>query len=370
MDTKRASYQSYNNKQQQQRHKKEIGDYWLGKTIGRGASGRVKLGIHKVTGEKVAIKMIARSQLMSSNTTTKSVQRELAVLQLLHHPHLVELKQVLQDSSYVYFILEYMEGGELFHILAEKGKFKESDARSLFSQMVSALAWCHSHHICHRDLKPENILLDKSKKNIKIADFGMAAMNTCLKTSCGSPHYASPEIVKGQSYDGVTTDVWSLGVILYALLSGHLPFDDESISRLLGKIKTGKYRSLPKSLSSEAKDLIKKMLIVDTTKRITMNEILNHPWLNKYFHDTYPNYNDPLQQSYLIPPMISHYLDLDGRIWETLKVLWRDLRQEEIIQALTSKGSNLQKLTCHLLQQRTKRLEQDEWIKKLDCKYK
>ncbi|KAI8335534.1 kinase-like domain-containing protein [Chlamydoabsidia padenii] len=339
------------------RQKKDIGEYWLGKTIGRGASGRVKLGIHKHTGEKVAIKMIARSHLVSSITTAKAVQRELAVLQLLHHPHLVELKQVLQDSFYVYFIMEYLEGGELFHILAEKGKFKETDARALFYQMVSGLAWCHAHHICHRDLKPENILLDKSKKQIKIADFGMAAMNTSLKTSCGSPHYASPEIVKGKAYDGTCTDVWSLGVILFALLSGHLPFDDENMGRLLGKIKTGRYRPLPHSLSNEAKHLVKKMLVVEPHKRITMNEILNHPWLAlspSASHQHHPRVNQTLEA-----PMISHTLDLEGRIWETLKVLWRDLRQEEIIRALSSHGFNLQKLTCLLLEQRASRMEHE-----------
>ncbi|RCH77764.1 hypothetical protein CU098_004956, partial [Rhizopus stolonifer] len=177
--------------------KKEIGDYVLGKTIGRGASGRVKLGIHKHTGERVAIKMISRSHLLSSSTTSKSVQRELAVLQLLHHPNLVDLYQVLQDSSYVYFVMEYLEGGELFHYLAKRGRLDESEARLLFIQLITALNWCHAHHISHRDLKPENILLDKENKKLKIADFGMAALqpyNTLLKTSCGSPHYASPEI--------------------------------------------------------------------------------------------------------------------------------------------------------------------------------
>ncbi|KAI8343069.1 kinase-like domain-containing protein [Chlamydoabsidia padenii] len=342
------------------RQKKDIGDYWLGKTIGRGASGRVKLGYHKHTGEKVAIKMIARSHLLSSTATAKSVQRELAVLQLLHHPHLVELKQVLQDSSYVYFVMEYLEGGELFQMLAEKGKFKESDAKSLFYQMVSGLAWCHAHYICHRDLKPENILLDKSKKWIKIADFGMAAMNTGLKTSCGSPHYASPEIVKGKAYDGTCTDVWSLGVILFALLSGHLPFDDENMGRLLGKIKSGKYRPLSNSLSSEARHLVKRMLVVEPHNRITMNEILCHPWLTST-STPHLTLADPMNTWILEAPIINHSLDLEGHVWETLKVLWKDLRQEDIIHALASNGSNLQKLTCLLLQQRAKRIDQEEW---------
>ncbi|KAI8073185.1 kinase-like domain-containing protein [Gongronella butleri] len=341
------------------RYKKEIGDYWLGKTIGRGASGRVKIGYHKHTGQKVAIKMIARSQLSSSHSTSRSVQRELAILQLVYHPHLVDLKQVLQDNMYVYFVMEYMEGGELFQILAERGRFKENDARFLFYQMATGLAWCHDHHICHRDLKPENILLDKSKKRIKIADFGMAAMNSSLKTSCGSPHYASPEIVMGKAYDGTPTDVWSLGVILFALLSGHLPFDDENMPRLLEKIKLGRYRPLPSGISNEAKDLVRKMLVVDPARRIKLIDILRHPWLSSFGHKAPLS---PLQDPVLIPPMLTDALDLDGRIWETLKVLWHDWKPEHIVKALYATGPNLQKLTCHLLQQRHLRLEdEEEW---------
>lgn len=132
--------------------------------------------------------MISRSHLTASSITSKSVQRELAVLQLLHHPNLIDLRQVLQDTSNVYFVMEYLEGGELFHVLAERGRLPENEARHLFSQLVTALDWCHNHYISHRDLKPENILLDKEKKNLKIADFGMAAMqqpNALLRTSCG-----------------------------------------------------------------------------------------------------------------------------------------------------------------------------------------
>ncbi|KAI9269640.1 kinase-like domain-containing protein [Helicostylum pulchrum] len=348
--------------------KKEIGDYILCRTIGRGASGRVKLGIHKQTGEKVAIKMISRSQLTASSSTAKSVQRELAVLQLLHHPHLIDLRQVLQDTQYVYFVMEYLEGGELFHVLAERGRLHESEARHLFIQLVTALTWCHAHQISHRDLKPENILLDKEKKNLKIADFGMAAMqplNALLRTSCGSPHYASPEIVRGKRYDGTATDVWSCGAILYAMMTGHLPFDDEHMGRLLAKIKTGRYRTLPDYLSTDARDLIKRMLVVDPAKRMTMAEILNHPWLtNKSFLGTelrflqQPSLEfDPVSDPQLQNPLITSSADLDGRIWETLKVLWREKSDEEIINSLTTQGCNVQKLTCKLLQERSWRLE-------------
>ncbi|OAD72168.1 hypothetical protein PHYBLDRAFT_5776, partial [Phycomyces blakesleeanus NRRL 1555(-)] len=249
-------------------------DYWLGKTIGRGASGRVKLGIHRRTGELVAVKMIARSQLVSSSSTSRSVQRELAVLQLLYHPNLVELRQVLQDTFYVYFVMEYVQGGELFQVLSDRGRLPETEVRALFSQLMTGLSWCHSHHICHRDLKPENILLDKDKKNIKIADFGMSSIispGDLLRTSCGSPHYASPEIIKGTPYDGRATDIWSTGVILYVLLTGHLPFDDPNMGRLLSKIKTGRYRRLPKYLSDEARDLLQRLLVVDPKERMTVS---------------------------------------------------------------------------------------------------
>ncbi|KAI8878469.1 Pkinase-domain-containing protein, partial [Backusella circina FSU 941] len=343
---------------------KEIGDYILCRTIGRGASGRVKLGIHKQTGEKVAIKMISRSHLTSSRSTSKSVQRELAILQLLYHPHLIDLRQVLQDSTYVYFVMEYLEGGELFHLLAERGRLPESEARPLFGQLVSALAWCHAHQIryirdvgssTHRDLKPENILLDKEKKNVKIADFGMAAMqpfNALLRTSCGSPHYASPEIVRGKKYDGTASDVWSCGVILYAMVTGHLPFDDEHMGRLLAKIKTGRYRPLPDTLSLDAKDLIKRMLVVNPAKRMTMAEMLDHPWLtNKSFLGTDLRFLqqpvgigfDPFQDYELEGALDAH--DLDGKIWETLKVLWRDLSEDDILASLSKEIGALKAIT-------------------------
>ncbi|KAJ8663056.1 hypothetical protein O0I10_001233 [Lichtheimia ornata] len=354
-----------------QHKRREVGEYILGKTIGRGASGRVKIGIHRHTGEQVAIKVISRSQLATSSTMARCVQRELAVLQLLHHPHLVDLRQVLQDASNVYFVMEYVEGGELFQVLSERGRLSEPDARHLFRQLTTALAWCHAHHICHRDLKPENILLDKDHKTLKIADFGMATIqspNELLNTSCGSPHYASPEIVRGKRYHGPATDVWSCGVILYAMLTGHLPFDDDNVGRLLAKIKLGRFLPLPAHVSREARDLIKSMLVVDPAKRITLDAVLAHPWLtNKSylgtdlrFPDALPLYHkthNPLQDHDLRRPIVNDALDLDGRIWETLKVLWRRSSQEDLLQALTSDRPNVPKLTCRLLQQRAWRQE-------------
>ncbi|OAD05472.1 hypothetical protein MUCCIDRAFT_139510 [Mucor lusitanicus CBS 277.49] len=253
-----------------------IGEFIVSHTIGHGSTGQVKLGIHRETGIKVAIKIIPRKQLSTSLKITQAVERELAVLQLLNHPHLINLYQILQDFSNIYFITEYVPGGELYHVLSDKkeGRIPEVKARELFSQLASALAWCHARHICHRDLKPENILLSSDRKSIKIADFGMAVMqptNRLLKTSCGSPHYASPEIVRGIPYYGPAADVWSAGVILYVLLTGKLPFDDHHVGKLLTKIKNGRFRPMPEWVSPSARDLVYRMLIVDPNKRISVS---------------------------------------------------------------------------------------------------
>ncbi|KAI8879680.1 kinase-like protein [Backusella circina FSU 941] len=327
-----------------------IGDYYITKKLGRGSTGSVRLGIHKTSGQRVAIKIIPRKQLRSSIQQLKAVERELAILQLLHHPHLIELYQVLQDNENIYFVTEYVSGGELFFLLKKQSKVPEVEARAIFVQIVNALAWCHSHHICHRDLKPENILMDKERKNVKIADFGMATMqpkDKLLKTDCGSICYASPEIVRGIHYYGPATDVWSAGVILYVLLVGKLPFHDVNQCNVLNKIKSGRFKKIPDALSSSAKNLLKRLLQVDPTRRITMKEVLAHPWMQDYSYC----HLDPLLDHTLIPPVAS--ADIDGTTWETLKILWRDLSSENLIHALSQQGPNTQKLTFHLLLKRT-----------------
>ncbi|KAG2212534.1 hypothetical protein INT45_009252 [Circinella minor] len=358
------------------RRPQQVGDYLLIRTIGRGSSGQVKLAKHKDTGEYVAIKMISRRHILSSTSVAHTVERELAILQLIHHPHLITLKQVLQDSDYVYFVTEYVDGGELYHVLAGQGRLVESEARVLFIQLATAVAWCHTHHICHRDLKPENILIDRDKKVLKVADFGMATIQpseSLLKTSCGSPHYASPEIVRGKPYLGFAVDVWSCGVILYVLLTGRFPFDDDHVPRLLAKIKSGRHRKLPGYLSSSVKNLIRRMLILDPTKRITMSEIISHPWITTTLAPLLPLLNDNVIRcrytSYdttavmlrqLQNPVITSPENLHGTVWETLKVLWRNMPQQNIIAALLSDEPNVQKLTFWLLQKRAERFEREE----------
>ncbi|KAI9496480.1 hypothetical protein BDB00DRAFT_809035 [Zychaea mexicana] len=351
--------------QRQRRRQQQVGDYVLIRTIGRGSSGQVKLARHIITGEYVAIKMIARRHLLSSVAIARTVERELAILQLIQHPNLIILKHVLQDPTYVYFITEYVDGGELYHVLAEQGRLAETEARGLFIQLATAVAWCHTHHICHRDLKPENILIDRDKKKLKVADFGMATIqpSECLlKTSCGSPHYASPEIVTGKPYYGPPVDVWSCGVILYVLLTGRFPFDDGHVPRLLAKIKAGRHRKLPDYLSSSVKDLIRSMLTVDPNKRVTMNDVLCHPWVTTLSNDNvilrcrYDSAAPAVMFHQLENPVITSPDNLYGTVWETLKVLWRNMPRENIIAALLSDKPNVQKLTFWLLQKRTERL--------------
>lgn len=281
---------------------------------------------------------------------------------------MIDLHQVLQDEINVYFVTEYMPGGELYHILNSKGILPEDDARAIFGQIASALSWCHDRNICHRDLKPENILLDKDRKKIKIADFGMAtmqSMDVLLKTSCGSPHYASPEIIMGIPYFGPAADVWSAGIILYTLLTGNLPFDDHHVGRLLKKIKTGRFKKIPSWVSPSAKDLIYKILVRDPNRRINFNDILSHPWMAPYVSSHTSNHLsmrslmplqcNPWHDDQLKKPLILNSGGLNGPIRETLKVLWRNLTQDQIVAALMDAKPNLPKLTYYLLLQRQKR---------------
>jgi BR serine/threonine kinase len=173
-----------------------VGPYRLEKTLGKGQTGLVKLGVHHKTGKKVAIKIVNREKLNES--VLMKVEREITIMKLIEHPNVLRLYDVYENKKYLYLILEHVSGGELFDYLVKKSRLTIKEARKFFRQIISALDFCHSHLICHRDLKPENLLLD-DKLNIKIADFGMASLQvegSMLETSCGSPHYACPEVIK------------------------------------------------------------------------------------------------------------------------------------------------------------------------------
>lgn len=295
--TKRLSQISTNtnNSNKKRKTQNKIGPWKLGRTLGRGSTGRVRLAKNTTTGQLAAVKIVPKSNFKklenpkykrSKEDATRlpyGIEREIIIMKLISHPNIMGLYDVWENKNDLYLILEYIEGGELFDYLIKRGKLQEYEAINYFKQIINGINYLHQFNICHRDLKPENLLLDFNK-NIKIADFGMAALEVkekLLETSCGSPHYASPEIVAGKNYHGAPSDIWSCGIILFALLTGHLPFDDENIRKLLLKVQSGKF-NMPPELSFEAKDLITKMLKVNPRERITIDAILTHPLLAKY----------------------------------------------------------------------------------------
>ena len=256
----------------------KIGSYVLGETLGKGSFGKVKLATHETTGHRVAVKILNRQKIKSSQMD-KKIKREITVLKMFRHPHIIRLYDVMETSSDIFMIMEYVNKGELFDYIVQNGKLSESAARRFFQQIVSGVEYCHHYQVAHRDLKPENLLLDNDL-NVKIADFGLSNLmldGDFLKTSCGSPNYAAPEVISGMLYAGPEVDVWSCGVILYALLCGRLPFDEDSIPALFQKIKAGKY-NLPSSLPAGPRDIIQRILVVDPMRRMTLAEVRATEW--------------------------------------------------------------------------------------------
>ncbi|KAJ5769499.1 hypothetical protein N7520_004058 [Penicillium odoratum] len=278
------------------RDMQRLDQYQTIKILGEGSFGKVKLAIHQPSGRQVALKIISRRKLLSRDMIGR-VEREIQYLQLLRHPHIIKLYTVIATKTDIVMVLEYAER-ELFDYLVRKGKCNDDEARKFFQQIICAVEYCHRHKIVHRDLKPENLLID-SQKNVKIADFGLSNIMTdgnFLKTSCGSPNYAAPEVISGKLYAGPEVDVWSCGVILYVLLVGRLPFDDDYIPALFKKIAAGNFH-VPSYISPGAARLIRAMLQVHPVHRITIPEIRDDPWFSKNI----PKYLEPPSDEFLAP---------------------------------------------------------------------
>lgn len=259
----------------------EIGVYKLGRTLGAGTYGKVKWGVNTVTGQEVAVKIMKPQEVKDRS----DIEREISILKLLKHPNIVDLYEVIQDNDgRIYLVLELVTGGEMFDYIVTRGKIKEREAKRFFRQMVSAVEYCHGNLIVHRDLKPENLLLD-SEGNIKINDFGFSNVikpGKLFSTFCGSPLYAAPEIFLAKEYIGPEVDIWSMGVILYVLVFGQLPWAVAKDGRVddLDSLLQAKYE-IPKGsdVSQECIDLIAKMMVPKRKARITIEEIRNHPWI-------------------------------------------------------------------------------------------
>ncbi|XP_044248615.1 serine/threonine-protein kinase MARK2 isoform X7 [Drosophila takahashii] len=261
-----------------------IGKYKLIKTIGKGNFAKVKLAKHLPTGKEVAIKIIDKTQLNPGSL--QKLFREVRIMKMLDHPNIVKLFQVIETEKTLYLIMEYASGGEVFDYLVLHGRMKEKEARVKFRQIVSAVQYCHQKRIIHRDLKAENLLLD-SELNIKIADFGFSnefTPGSKLDTFCGSPPYAAPELFQGKKYDGPEVDVWSLGVILYTLVSGSLPFDGSTLRELRERVLRGKYR-IPFYMSTDCENLLRKFLVLNPAKRASLETIMGDKWMNMGFEE-------------------------------------------------------------------------------------
>ncbi|KAG2064512.1 Pkinase-domain-containing protein [Suillus decipiens] len=249
-----------------------VGNYTLGKVIGEGAYGKVRLGTHRITSTRVAIKQIPKA--MSATLT-----REIHHHRQLHHPHVTQMYEVIATESHIWIVTELCCGGELFDYLAEKGRLSERESSIIFGQLALAVAYLHEKGIVHRDLKLENVLLDEHCR-VKLGDFGFTReydRGVYMETFCGTTGYAAPEVLQGKRYLGPEVDVWSMGVILYCLLTGTLPFDDDDEAVMREKVIKGKYED-PEWLSTDARDLIRSILEVDPTKRPTIPQILASPW--------------------------------------------------------------------------------------------
>uniref|UniRef100_A0A8C7GCH8 BR serine/threonine kinase 2 n=1 Tax=Oncorhynchus kisutch TaxID=8019 RepID=A0A8C7GCH8_ONCKI len=284
------------------------------------------------------------------------VEREIAILKLIEHPHVLKLHDVYENKKYLYLVLEHVSGGELFDYLVKKGRLTPKEARKFFRQIISALDFCHSHSICHRDLKPENLLLDE-KNNIRIADFGMASLqvgDSLLETSCGSPHYACPEVIRGEKYDGRKADVWSCGVILFALLVGALPFDDDNLRNLLEKVKLGVFH-MPHFIPPDCQNLLRGMIEVDAAKRLT--SFLSF-FLSVRAGKNEPEPEQPVPRKVAIRTLSTEEIDPD--VLESMHSLGCFRDKGKLTKDLLSDDDNQEKMIYFLLLDRKERYPSQE----------
>ncbi|KAM7262973.1 hypothetical protein ACFE04_000656 [Oxalis oulophora] len=257
--------------------------YEMGRLLGQGNFAKVYYGRDLKSGQSVAIKVIDKEKILKSGLIDQ-IKREVSVMKLLEHPNIVQLYEVMATKNKIYFILEYAKGGELFNKLS-KGRVREEMARKYFQQLISAVDFCHSRGVYHRDLKLENLLFHENG-DLKVADFGLSALSECkhqdglLHTTCGTPAYVAPEIINRKGYDGAKADIWSCGVILYALLAGHLPFHDSNLMAMYKKISRADY-IFPGSFSPDLRRLISRIFDPNPKTRISIKRIMESSWFRK-----------------------------------------------------------------------------------------
>ncbi|XP_028097653.1 CBL-interacting serine/threonine-protein kinase 23-like isoform X2 [Camellia sinensis] len=267
-----------------ERVRTRVGRYELGRTLGEGAFAKVKFGRNLETDENVAIKILNKEKILKHDMIGQ-IKREILTMKLIRHPNVIRMYEVMASKTKIFIVLEFVTGGELFDKISSKGRLKEDEARKYFQQLINAVNYCHSRGVFHRDLKPENLLLD-ANGILKVSDFGLSALpqqvreDGLLHTTCGTPNYVAPEVIKNKGYDGAKADLWSCGVILFVLLAGFLPFEESNLMELYKKIFKAEFLC-PPWFSSGSRKLIKRILDPNTETRITIAEIIENEWFQK-----------------------------------------------------------------------------------------
>ena len=342
-----------------QEDKKIICDFIITKKIGEGTFSNVKLAKNRQTGEQVAIKIIEKNKFKHKEDKLR-FNREIEILKKLRHPNIVQLYSIIEKNDKIYLIMEYIKGQELFDYIVTKKKLSEKEACIFFQQLISGIEYLHKIKYVHRDIKPENLLINENSKQLTIIDFGLSNIYSnskkeiLLSSACGSPSYAAPEMLNGEKYKGPPVDIWSCGIVLYAMLCGYLPFDDENNDndKLYDKICKGKF-IIPNHVSEKARDLLNKILVTDPKKRLNIFQIKSHPWFSIYNNKGKLMISDGLILSkYVIP--------IDEEIINSMSKEY-DINEEKIrISILSNKHDDISTIYYLLLNKKIKKKKKSE----------
>jgi BR serine/threonine kinase len=338
----------------------KVGDYQLGKTLGEGASSRVKIGTHIVTGRQYAVKIIRKAQFNVRPDLERKIRREIAIMRILDHPNILKLIDVLESPENLYLVVELASHGELFDFLRKKlARFETSTAFPIFRSIIYGLDYLHSRGICHRDLKLENILLDEFDR-VKIADFGFAnwMRHESVNTTCGSPHYAAPEVTSGLPYNGRCADIWSCGVLLFILLARRMPFSHDNVKIVLQQVRSGRYK-MPEDFPTPIRDLISRMLMLDVSQRITLKDIKEHPAFTFDIPSLRYHFPSPVPISPMQDPIDPE--SVDPATLSGLKALGFG-SDEAIFAELLSPEHTSAKLFCQVAKIKTLKIEDYPWL--------